>query len=142
MLTGSNQSGQAKQRSQLSSSDTFTRRQGPTCACLFHGDSGFTCWLICACALSVACHNLLTPRLSTFSHSPHPSSSHPLSTVLGSITGLFLPTGNPPVQPVLGAPFQSTVITIIQQLSLSTDLSHTNCERAALSLLCPLYYWY
>lgn len=40
------------------------------------------------------------------------------SAGLVSITVLLEPAGNPPAQPVLGAPSQSTVITIIQQLSL------------------------
>lgn len=49
-VTGWIQSGQAEQRSRLSASDT--RRRGPTCACQFHEDSGFTRRLVCAHALS------------------------------------------------------------------------------------------
>lgn len=118
-------------RSRLSSSDTFTRRQGPTCACLFHEDSDFTRRLICARTLS-ACHNLFTLHLSSPGHltlvsphviSPHQHHQHHLllllfSASLDSITVLSEPAGNPPAQPVLGAPSRSTPITIIQQLSL------------------------
>lgn len=42
-VSGLIQSTQAKKRSRLSSSDTFTRRQGPTCACLFHEESDSAC---------------------------------------------------------------------------------------------------
>lgn len=59
-VTGLIQSGQAKKRSRLSSSDTFTRRQGPTCACLFHEESDF----ICAHTPSAG-RNLFTPHLSS-----------------------------------------------------------------------------
>lgn len=82
-VTGSIQNGQAKQRSRLSSSDTFTQRQGPTCACLFHEDSDFTRRLICTHTLS-ACHNLFTLHLSSPGHltpvPPSPPSSHLTAT--------------------------------------------------------------
>lgn len=116
-VTGSVRSGRARRRSRLSSSDTFTRRQGPTCACLFHEVSDFTRRLICAHTLS-ACRNLFTLHLSSPGHlapvPPSAASSHLPSAGLDSITVLCAPAGNPPAQPVLGAPSQSTVITIIQ----------------------------
>ncbi|KAF1388430.1 hypothetical protein PFLUV_G00090080 [Perca fluviatilis] len=40
----------------------------------------------------------------------------------GLITVLLEPAGNPPAQPVLGAPSQSTVISIIQQLILHKSI--------------------
>lgn len=72
------QSGQAKKkRSRLSSSDTFTRRQGPTCACLFHEDSHFTRRLVCAHTLqpAITCSPCTCPHQDISPQFPHPPTS-------------------------------------------------------------------
>ncbi|KAK2909724.1 hypothetical protein Q8A73_007439 [Channa argus] len=74
--TGSIQSSRARQRSRLSSSDTFTQRQEPTCACPFHKDSDFTRGLICAHAPSPL-PQPVQPRTCSYKDiSPHFTSSH------------------------------------------------------------------
>lgn len=61
-VTGSNQSEQATPRSRLSSSDAFTQRQGPTCACLFHAVAAPVSSRI---SHSVRVYSSISPRLTS-----------------------------------------------------------------------------
>lgn len=63
-------------------------------------------------------HQDISPQFPFPPTSPHLTSPPHFLKQAQTLSVLLEPAGNPPAQPVLGAPSQSTVISIIQQLIL------------------------